>query len=219
MAESGLLLLIHGESTDPQVDIFDRESSFLPVLKQILAGVPTLKIVLEHVTTAAGVEFVKQHSNGQLAATITAHHLLYSRNSLFQGGLQPHLYCLPILKHESDRLALVESIFSPTHRHLFFAGTDSAPHERTNKERSGCAAGCFTAFATVELYLESLASSVICAKYKHDAAYHRQVIEDFLTKNGATFYGLQVNSSRTIRFSRTPMQVPNSMVRYMQSKR
>jgi dihydroorotase len=216
MATHRLLLLVHGEVTDPSIDIFDRESSFLPELEKVLVGVPELRVVLEHVTTRAGVQFVQKHvkEGRHLAATITAHHLLYSRNALFEGGLNPHLYCLPILKTEVDRAALLSAVLDPAFastRHRFFCGTDSAPHPRANKEKScGCAAGCFTAFATGELYLEGLVDEAqrrgLTAEESHS------VITAFLTSNGAQFYDLPLNQEREIRFVRREWKVDESMV-------
>lgn len=217
MAAHGLLLLVHGEVTDPSVDIFDRESSFLPVLQGVLDGVPELRVVLEHVTTKEGVAFVQKNAQAgrSIAATITAHHLLYSRNALFEGGLNPHLFCLPILKTERDRAALLAAVLDPTEggdtRHRFFAGTDSAPHPRANKEKScGCAAGCFTAFATVELYLESLVPAAEARKISAEAA--QSTIASFLCANGARFYGLELNRAREVRLERKDWTAPDDMV-------
>ncbi|HFE45220.1 MAG TPA: dihydroorotase, partial [Nannocystis exedens] len=136
MQELGLPLLVHGEVTDPEVDIFDREAVFIErVLRPLCVRFPGLRVVLEHVTTTAGVDFVRQQSGDLVAATITAHHLLLNRNALLVGGLQPHHYCLPVLKRERHRRALVEAATSGDRR--FFLGTDSAPHQRSAKE-SAC---------------------------------------------------------------------------------
>ena len=156
MAECGLLLLIHGEVTEQAVDIFDRESAFLTqFLPALLAAHPTLRIVLEHITTADAVTFVQSHPSSPIAATITAHHLLANRNLIFQGGLNPHAYCLPVLKAEHHRQALLAAATSDSDR--FFAGTDSAPHSRHRKVHEGCA-GCYTAYGAVELYAEAFDS-------------------------------------------------------------
>jgi dihydroorotase len=181
MAEEGLVLCVHGEVTDPDVDFFEREPVFLErVLAPIVDGIPTLKVVLEHITTRQAVEFVEGAREG-VGATITAHHLLYNRNAIFVGGLNPHMYCLPILKHELDRQALVRAVASGSPR--FFAGTDSAPHPREAKECACGCAGIFTAHASTEFYTEALANA--------GALEH---LEGFLSRNGANFYGLPLNT-------------------------
>jgi dihydroorotase (homodimeric type) len=155
MAKQGLLLLVHSEVTDPEVDIFDREAAYIERnLRPLVKAIPELKVVMEHVTTRDAVEFVKA-CGANVAATITAHHLLYNRNRIFLGGLNPHYYCLPVLKAEEHRKALVAAAASGSPK--FFAGTDSAPHVRGAKETGCGCAGCYTAHAAVELYTEALA--------------------------------------------------------------
>ncbi|OYV00346.1 MAG: dihydroorotase [Burkholderiales bacterium PBB5] len=149
----GLKLLVHGEVTDPAVDIFDREAVFIDrVMTPLRADFPELKVVFEHITTREAAQYVAQ-AGAHTAATITAHHLLYNRNALFQGGLRPHYYCLPVLKRELHRQALVAAATSGSDR--FFLGTDSAPHAAQLKEASVCGAGCFTALSALELYAEA----------------------------------------------------------------
>jgi dihydroorotase len=177
MADCGLPLLIHGEVTDSDVDIFDRETVFLErYLKPLLKEIPTLKVVLEHITTKEAVAFVRS-AGPNVAATITAHHLLYHRGDLFQGGLNPHFYCLPVLKHQQHRLALIEAATSGHPK--FFLGTDSAPHAKGAKEASCCAAGCYTGYAAIELYAEV---------FQRAGALDR--LAKFAALNGAAFYGL-----------------------------
>jgi dihydroorotase len=180
MAEVGLPLLIHGEVTDPDVDVFDREERFIEcVLAPLVERLPGLKVVLEHVTTRAGVDFVRRARPG-VAATITPHHLLLNRNALLAGGLQPHNYCLPVLKREQDRLALIDAAISGNPK--FFLGTDSAPHERAAKESSCGCAGIFTAHAALELYAEVF-----------EAAGRLDRLQGFASDFGADFYGLARN--------------------------
>lgn len=182
MAELRMPLLVHGEVTDPSVDVFDREAVFLDrVLRPLVAALPTLRIVLEHITTRAAVEFVLA-AGDNVAATITAHHLLYNRNALFEGGIRPHRYCLPILKHEDDRQALLRVIASGHAR--FFAGTDSAPHGKASKECACGAAGMFTAHAGLELYALAFESM--------GALQH---LKAFMCDHGAAFYGLPTNAT------------------------
>lgn len=196
MQEQGLPLLIHGESVRPGLDIFDREAEFLQrELTPLLQRYPRLKIVLEHVTTAAAVEFVQQGPM-RLAATITAHHLLLNRNDLLAGGLQPHHYCLPILKRERDREALLEAASSGSPK--FFLGTDSAPHARSAKENAYGCAGIFTAPAAIELYAEAF-DQVGCLSR----------LEGFASHFGADFYGLPRNTA-TLRLHRKPWSLPAS---------
>ncbi|VAW72467.1 Dihydroorotase, partial [hydrothermal vent metagenome] len=153
MQETGLPLLVHGEVTDPAVDIFDREALFIEqVLQPIAKRFPTLKIVLEHITTQQGIEFVTDMP-ANVAGTLTAHHLLLNRNALFTGGIRPHNYCLPVLKREQHRLALVEAATSGNPK--FFLGTDSAPHPQQAKESACGCAGMYTAHAAIELYAEA----------------------------------------------------------------
>lgn len=213
MAVCGLLLLVHGEVTDPSVDIFDRERRFLPTVEWILSSVPALRVVLEHATTADAVELLRRHADsGRLAATFTPQHLLHSRNALFEGGLNPHLYCLPILKTESDRQALLGALFDPHLSRLVFAGTDSAPHPRANKQRSECcAAGCFSAYGTVELYAQAILPE--CIARGLSAAEAEKLLEGFFTSNAARFYGLDLNPPRPVRIRRKQWSVPHTMVR------
>ncbi|MEF8701033.1 MAG: dihydroorotase [Candidatus Accumulibacter sp. UW26] len=183
LAEVGMPLLVHGEATDPAVDVFDREAVFIErVLQPLLLRHPALKVVFEHITTSDAVDFVAA-AGPQVAATITAHHLLYNRNAIFAGGLRPHYYCLPVLKRERHRLALLRAATSGNRK--FFLGTDSAPHALTSKEASCGCAGCYTAHAALELYAEAFASV---------AALDR--LEAFASFNGAGFYGLPRNSGQ-----------------------
>eukprot|EP00933_Yihiella_yeosuensis_P012283 TRINITY_DN12063_c0_g2_i1.p1 TRINITY_DN12063_c0_g2~~TRINITY_DN12063_c0_g2_i1.p1 ORF type:complete len:351 (+),score=36.22 TRINITY_DN12063_c0_g2_i1:97-1149(+) len=176
MEELGILLLVHGESTDQSLDIFEREKSFYEtIMPMILEKRPKLRVVCEHVTSAAGATFV-ENAGPNVAATITAHHLCHNRNALFKGGIQPHFYCLPILKTEADRQKLVKcAIENPK----FFLGTDSAPHSIGKKENACGCAGCFTAHMAIELVTEAFA-----------AAGRVDAVEEFVSKRGAAFYGL-----------------------------
>lgn len=181
LRELGMPLLIHGEVTDSDVDVFDRERVFLEVvLAPLVRRMPGLKIVLEHVTTAEAVEFVRS-APAHVAATITAHHLLINRNAIFQGGVRPHHYCLPIAKREKHRLALVSAATSGEAR--FFLGTDSAPHTRDTKEAECGCAGVYTAHAGIELYAEVF-----------DAVGALDNLERFASFNGPDFYGMPRNS-------------------------
>jgi len=183
MQEHGLLLLVHGEDTDQTVDVFEREQSFYrKVMPDLVGKFPKLRIVCEHITSAEGAKFVWS-CGPNVAATITAHHLAYNRNALFKGGICPHFYCLPILKTEVDRWMLVESATSDSGK--FFLGTDSAPHALGKKECACGCAGCFTAHLAVELVAEVFSNSG-----KLD------VLEDFVSKRGAAFYGLEVATTR-----------------------
>ena len=183
MQACGLPLLVHGEVTDASVDVFDREAVFLDrELAPLLAKFPGLRVVVEHITTREAVVFVRA-AGANVAATITAHHLLLSRNAMFAGGLRPHAYCLPVLKRESHRAALVEAATSGEPR--FFLGTDSAPHARTAKEAACGCAGIYTAHAAIELYAEAFAAA---------GAIDR--LEGFACRFGPRFYGLPVNSER-----------------------
>jgi dihydroorotase len=194
MAELGLVLQVHGESTDPGVDVFDREQAFIDrVLGHIVARLPGLKVVFEHVTTRAAVEFVRGARPG-VAATITPQHLLLTRNALFDGGLRPHNYCLPVLKRERDREALVDAATGDDAR--FFLGTDSAPHGRRAKEAACGCAGIYSAHAGIELYAEVF-----------DAAGRLERLEAFASERGADFYGRPRNSGR-ITLERRPWTVP-----------
>jgi dihydroorotase len=184
MAEVGMPLLVHGEVTDSHVDIFDREKVFIStVLAPLISRHPTLKVVMEHITTADAVEYVLSQP-ATVAATITAHHLLYNRNDLFKGGICPHMFCLPILKREQHRQALVAAATSGNPK--FFLGTDSAPHAVTAKESSCGCAGIFTGHAAIELYAEAF-----------DAAGCLDRLEAFSSQFGAAFYGLKSPTSAT----------------------
>lgn len=189
MADLGLVLLIHGETT--KGDIFEREKQFLEEVMPTILTISGLKIVLEHITTKDAVDFVKKHD---VAATITAHHLLYNRNALFQGGICPHFYCLPILKHETHRHALVEAALSGNPK--FFLGTDSAPHEVSTKESSCGCAGVFTAHAALELYAEAFEPDL-------------SKLEAFCSFHGPDYYGLPRNTDK-ITLRRQKWTVPSS---------
>lgn len=194
MEQQGLLLLVHGEVTDPDVDIFDREAVFIDrILAPLVQRFPGLKIVLEHITTRQAVDFVRD-APATVAATITAHHLLYNRNALFQGGLRPHYYCLPVLKRERHRQALIAAATSGNPK--FFLGTDSAPHARHAKEAACGCAGCYTAHAAIELYVEAFETA---------GALDR--LESFASGWGPDFYGLPRNR-RTITLTKAPVRVP-----------
>ena len=197
MQAAGLLLLIHGEVIDPSVDIFDREKVFIEsTLAQLLNDFPKLKIVLEHITTAFAADFVSQASE-QLAATITAHHLWCNRNALLSGGIRPHYYCLPILKRETDRQALLKAATSGHSR--FFIGTDSAPHAQHKKESACGCAGIYTALHAIPLYAQIFESM---------NALNR--LEAFTSTNGPQFYGLPVNT-QTITLKKSQWTVPESL--------
>eukprot|EP00249_Psilotum_nudum_P014560 c24888_g1_i1 orf=160-1230(-) len=184
MVRQGLPLLVHGEVNNPQVDVFDREKSFIDtVLQPLVHKLPLLKIVMEHITTLDAVLFVESCPEGLVAATITPHHLLLNRNSLFQGGVQPHNYCLPILKRETHRKAVLAAVTSGSKR--FFLGTDSAPHERHTKEASCGCAGIFNAPIALPLYAEAF-----------DQAGALNNLEAFTSFNGPDFYGLPRNTSK-----------------------
>ncbi|WP_114394724.1 dihydroorotase [Oleisolibacter albus] len=187
MQAIGMPLLVHGEVTHADVDIFDREAVFLEtVLTPLLARFPRLKIVLEHITTAEGVDLVRRHGpSGRLAATITVHHLMINRSSLFAGGIRPHLYCLPIAKRESHRLALRRAATSG--EPWFFLGTDSAPHPIGAKESACGCAGIFTAATAIELYAQV---------FDEEGALDR--LEAFASLNGPAFYGLPPNADSII---------------------
>lgn len=183
MQELGLILCIHGESTDPNMDIFDREADFIDkTLPGLLSKYPTLKIVLEHVTTAEAAAFVQSQPPTRLAATITAHHLLYSRQALFASSkLHPHMFCLPILKRDTHRQALLQAV-AKDDAGQFFAGTDSAPHPQSSKICSEGCAGVFTAHAALPFYAEA---------FEKAGMMHR--LQGFMSENGARFYGLPLN--------------------------
>ena len=201
MQRVGMPLLIHGEVTDPDVDVFDREAVFIERhLIALRRAFPELKIVLEHITTAQAAQFIGEASERDargmplLAATITAHHLLHNRNAMFKGGMRPHYYCLPVLKRETHRQALLDAATSGDDR--FFLGTDSAPHARHTKEAACGCAGCFTAANALELY---------CTAFEQRDALHR--LDDFASRFGAAFYGLPRNQG-TISLQRRSWHVP-----------
>ncbi|MDR1647988.1 MAG: dihydroorotase [Zoogloeaceae bacterium] len=197
MERLGLPLLIHGEVTDPAIDLFDRERVFIDtVLAPLLSRFPGLKVVLEHITTAEAARFVRE-AGANVAATITAHHLLYNRNAIFAGGLRPHWYCLPVLKRERHRLALLEAATSGNPK--FFLGTDSAPHATSAKEAACGCAGCFTAHAALELYAEAFENAGALDKLEAFASFH-----------GADFYSLPRNSGR-ITLEKAAQTIPSSL--------
>ncbi|WP_046155168.1 dihydroorotase [Chromobacterium vaccinii] len=183
MAETGLPLLVHGEVTDADIDVFDREAVFIErVMKPLLAKLPALKVVFEHITTREAAEFVAA-APANVAATITAHHLLMNRNALFVGGIRPHHYCLPVLKRELHRQALLKAATSGSAK--FFLGTDSAPHAKGAKEAACGCAGMYTANAAIELYAEAF-----------EAAGALDKLEAFASLNGPAFYGLPANGDK-----------------------
>ncbi len=183
MADTRLVLQVHGEVTDPHVDVFDREAVFIDqILDPIHRELPELKIVLEHITTKQGVEFV-QSANNTVGGTLTAHHLLYNRNEMFRGGLRPHSYCLPVLKREEHRQALIKAAVSGSDN--FFLGTDSAPHVKHAKEAACGCAGSYTAHAALPLYARA---------FEHMEALDN--LEQFASVAGAKFYGLALNEQR-----------------------
>ncbi|WP_439684376.1 dihydroorotase [Cupriavidus oxalaticus] len=194
MQREGLPLLVHGEVTDPAIDIFDREAVFIEqVMTPLRRDMPELKVVFEHITTRDAAQYVLEAS-GPVGATITAHHLLYNRNAIFTGGIRPHYYCLPVLKRETHREALVAAATSGNPR--FFLGTDSAPHARGLKEHACGCAGCYTALHAMELYAEAF-----------DAAGALDKLEAFASFNGPAFYGLPRNTG-TLTLEREDWQLP-----------
>ena len=194
MEEAGLPLLIHGEVTNPDVDVFDREQVFIDqVLAPLVLRFPKLKVVFEHITTRQAVEFVSA-APATVAATITPHHLLYNRNAMFASGIRPHMYCLPVLKRELHRRALIEAASSGNPK--FFLGTDSAPHARSTKETACGCAGIYSAHAAIELYAEAF-----------EAVGALDKLEAFASFFGADFYGLPRNSKR-ITLLKESWQVP-----------
>jgi len=198
MADCGMLLLVHGEVTDADIDIFDREQVFLErVLAPTLDAFPTLKVVLEHITTADSAEFVRSHTGGNLAATLTPQHLMYNRNHMLVGGVRPHLYCLPILKRNKHQQALREAVASGDPR--FFLGTDSAPHARDKKEAACGCAGCYSAYGAIGLYADIFEELGILDK-----------LEAFASFNGADFYGLPRNTD-TITLVREAWTMPEQL--------
>ncbi|MGR5238529.1 dihydroorotase [Vibrio alfacsensis] len=197
MEEVGMLLLVHGEVTHNHVDIFDREKEFLDtVLAPIVNDFPNLKIVLEHITTADAANFVNNASDN-VAATITAHHLLFNRNHMLVGGIKPHFYCLPILKRNTHQQALIEAATSGSKK--FFLGTDSAPHAKGAKESACGCAGSYTAHAALELYAEVF-----------DKEGKLENLEAFASFNGPDFYGIARNTD-TVTLEKTSWDVPETM--------
>ncbi|MFN0183639.1 MAG: dihydroorotase [Aquabacterium sp.] len=197
MQRLGMPLLVHGEVTDPSVDLFDREAVFIDqVMQPLRRDFPALKIVFEHITTREAAQYVAT-ADGPTAATITAHHLLFNRNAIFQGGLRPHYYCLPVLKRETHRLSLLAAATSGSPR--YFLGTDSAPHASALKETALCGAGCFTALSALELYARAFESA---------GALHR--LEGFASHHGADFYGLP-RATTTVMLRRERWHVPETV--------
>jgi dihydroorotase len=197
LQRAGMPLLIHGEVTDPAVDIFDREAVFIDrVLIPLRNDLPELKIVLEHVTTREGAQYV-QAAEGAIAATLTPQHLLYNRNAIFTGGLQPHWYCLPVLKGEEHRRALVAAATSGSAQ--FFLGTDSAPHAAALKEHAGGHAGCYTALHALELYAQAFEDAGALDK-----------LEAFASHHAADFYGWPRNTG-TVTLERKDWVVPETL--------
>ena len=197
MEKQDVPLLVHGEVTDPGVDVFDREKVFIDaILAPLVQRFPGLRVVLEHVTTRDGIEFV-QAASKRVAATLTAHHLLMNRNAMFAGGMRPHHYCLPVLKREEHRQALVEAATGGNPK--FFLGTDSAPHAKGAKEAACGCAGMYTAHAGIELYAEAF-----------EAAGALDKLEAFASFYGADFYGLPRNAD-TITLVKESWVVPDSM--------
>ncbi len=197
MEKLGLPLLVHGEETDPAIDIFDREAAFIErTLAPLLRRFPGLKVVMEHITTTDAADFVRS-AGPQLAATVTAHHLLLNRNALFNGGLRPYHYCLPVLKDERHRQAVVAAATSGSPK--FFLGTDSAPHPKSAKEAASAAGGCYTAFAALELYAQVFEQAGALDK-----------LEAFASFNGADFYGLPRNTGQ-ITLKKEAWTIPTSL--------
>lgn len=197
MAEVGMPLLVHGEVTHADIDIFDREKAFIDQqLVALTERFPTLKVVFEHITTADAVDFV-QSASDRIGATITAHHLLYNRNHMLVGGMRPHFYCLPILKRQRHQQALGDAVVSGSNK--FFLGTDSAPHARDTKEAACGCAGCYSAHAAIELYAEAFEQLGVLDK-----------LEAFASQNGPDFYGLPRNTE-TITLIRESWTVPGTL--------
>jgi dihydroorotase len=199
MQRERMPLLVHGEVTDAGVDVFDREAVFIDrVLVPLRRDFPGLRIVFEHITTKEAAQYVAEsRDDGTLGATVTAHHLLYNRNALFTGGLRPHFYCLPVLKGEEHRAALLTAVTSGDAR--FFAGTDSAPHAAALKEHASACAGCYTALHAMELYAEAF-----------DSAGAIERLEAFTSVNGADFYGLPRNRG-SVTLTRSAWRVPETL--------
>lgn len=197
MQRIGMPLCVHGEVTDPDVDVFDREAMFIDrVLAPLRAQFPGLKIIFEHITTRQAAQYVRD-AQGPIAATITPQHLLYNRNAIFQGGLRPHWYCLPVLKREEHRQALLKAATSGNPK--FFLGTDSAPHERSTKEHSCGCAGCFSAPTALEFYAQAFESAGALDRLEAFAAFF-----------GADFYGLPRNKTR-VALVRSEQTIASSM--------
>lgn len=197
MQAIGMVLCIHGEVTDPDVDIFDREAVFVErVLGPLTRDFPELKVVLEHITTAEAADYVET-SGPSVAATITPHHLVINRNALFDRGIRPHAYCLPVAKRERHRQAVRRAATSGSPK--FFLGTDSAPHASVMKENSVCGAGCFTALSAIELYAEAF-----------EAAGALDKLEAFASFNGADFYGLPRNTTQ-VTLRKTDWTLPDAV--------
>ena len=194
LQQHGMPLLIHGEVTTPEIDVFDREAVFIDsVLQPLLKDFPELKVVLEHITTAQAVDFI-QSTSKNIAATITPQHLLFNRNDIFKGGIRPHYYCLPILKREQHREALVKAATSGNPK--FFLGTDSAPHSQTAKQNACGCAGIYSAHAAIELYAEAFEKNNALDK-----------LEGFASIYGADYYQLPLNSDK-ITLIKEPWQIP-----------
>jgi dihydroorotase len=197
MQEVGMPFLVHGEVTSPEIDLFDREAVFIDtVMKPLRADMPELRVVFEHITTADAAAYVAE-AEGPIAATITAHHLLYNRNEIFKGGIRPHYYCLPVLKRETHRQALVKAATSGSAR--FFLGTDSAPHAKGVKEHACGCAGCYTALHAMELYAQAF-----------DQVGALDKLEAFASFNGPDFYRLPRNTS-TLSLKREAWTLPNEL--------
>lgn len=198
MQRLGMVLCIHGEVTDPEVDIFDREAVFIErVLEPLLRKLPSLRVVLEHITTQQAADFVSS-AGANVAATITPHHLMINRNAIFEGGLRPHAYCLPVAKREKHRQAVRKAAVGGSPK--FFLGTDSAPHP-VHAKQSGCGcAGVFNAPAAMEAY---------ATVFEEEGALDR--LEAFASENGPRFYGLPLNEGR-LTLERKPMEVPKEIV-------
>jgi dihydroorotase len=197
MQEVGLPLLVHGEVTGSDIDLFDREAVFIEkILIPLRKQLPDLKIVFEHITTYQAADYVRD-ADGPIAATITAHHLLYNRNAIFKGGIRPHYYCLPVLKREIHRQALLKAAGSANPR--FFLGTDSAPHAKGLKEHACGCAGCYTALHAMELYAQA---------FEEIGALNN--LEAFASFHGPDFYGLQRNQDQ-ITIERSPWKIPEEL--------
>ncbi len=195
MIELGMPLLIHGEVTDPSVDFFDRESRFIDeILEPLRRKVPDLKIVMEHISTKHAVDYITS-ADSKLAATITPHHIALNRNALFAGGINPHNFCFPILKSEDNRQAVLEAAISGNPK--FFLGTDSAPHARANKERTGGFGGLYSAFAALPIYAEEFEKARALDK-----------LEAFASFYGADFYGIERNSG-TVTLIKEALTIPD----------